>query len=140
MTKKERAAEIMRLLWQEYPEAECQLNYSAPHELLIATRLSAQCTDKRVNMVTPALFDRYRSVDEFAEADVNDVAEYIKSCGLYKTKASDIVAMCQKLRDDFGGIVPDNMESLLSLSGVGRKTANLILGDIYNPRCHHNQI
>ena len=131
MTKKERAAEIMRLLWQEYPVAECQLNYSAPHELLIATRLSAQCTDKRVNMVTPALFARYRSVDEFAEADVNDVAEYIKSCGLYKTKASDIVAMCQKLRDDFDGIVPDNMESLLSLSGVGRKTANLILGDIY---------
>ena len=131
MTKKERADEIMRLLWEEYPEAECQLNYSAPHELLIATRLSAQCTDKRVNMVTPALFDRYRTVDEFAEADISEVAEYIKSCGLYKTKAADIVNMCKKLRDDFGGIVPDDMESLLTLSGVGRKTANLILGDIY---------
>ena len=131
MTKNERVAEIMHLLWEEYPEAECQLNYSAPHELLIATRLSAQCTDKRVNMVTPALFDRYRTVDEFAEADISEVAEYIKSCGLYKTKAADIVNMCKKLRDDFGGIVPDDMESLLTLSGVGRKTANLILGDIY---------
>lgn len=131
MTKKQRADEIVRRLWAEYPVAECQLNYSAPHELLIATRLSAQCTDKRVNMVTPALFERYKSVDDFAAADAHDVAEYVKSCGLYKTKAADIVNMCISLRDNFGGRVPDTMEELTSLSGVGRKTANLILGDIF---------
>ncbi len=131
MTKKQRAAEIAKRLWEEYPVAECQLTYSAPHELLIATRLSAQCTDKRVNMVTPALFERYKTVDDFAAADIADVAEHIKSCGLYKTKAADIVNMCISLRDSFGGEVPDTMEELTSLSGVGRKTANLILGDIF---------
>ena len=131
MTKKQRADEIVRRLWAEYPVAECQLTYSAPHELLIATRLSAQCTDKRVNMVTPALFERYKSVDDFAAADAHDVEEYVKSCGLYKTKAADIVNMCISLRDNFGGRVPDTMEELTSLSGVGRKTANLILGDIF---------
>ena len=131
MTKKQRADEIVRRLWAEYPVAECQLNYSAPHELLIATRLSAQCTDKRVNMVTPALFERYKSVDDFAAADAHDVEKYVKSCGLYKTKAADIVNMCISLRDNFGGKVPDTMEELTSLSGVGRKTANLILGDIF---------
>lgn len=131
MTKKQRADEIVRRLWAEYPVAECQLNYSAPHELLIATRLSAQCTDKRVNMVTPALFERYKSVDDFAAADAHDVEKYVKSCGLYKTKAADIVNMCISLRDNFGGRVPDTMEELTSLSGVGRKTANLILGDIF---------
>ena len=131
MTKKQRADEIVRRLWAEYPVAECQLNYSAPHELLIATRLSAQCTDKRVNMVTPALFERYKSVDDFAAADAADVEKYVKSCGLYKTKAADIVNMCISLRDNFGGRVPDTMEELTSLSGVGRKTANLILGDIF---------
>lgn len=131
MTKKQRTAEIMRLLWEEYPTAECQLIYSTPHELLIATRLSAQCTDKRVNMVTPALFERYRTVDDFADADIADVKQYVKSCGLYKTKAADIVNMCIMLRDRFGGKVPDTMEELTSLPGVGRKTANLILGDIF---------
>ena len=131
MTKKQRADEIVRQLWAEYPVAECQLTYSAPHELLIATRLSAQCTDKRVNMVTPALFERYKSVDDFAAADAHDVEKYVKSCGLYKTKAADIVNMCISLRDNFGGRVPDTMEELTSLSGVGRKTANLILGDIF---------
>ena len=131
MTKKQRADEIVRRLWAEYPVAECQLTYSAPHELLIATRLSAQCTDKRVNMVTPALFERYKSVDDFAAADAHDVEKYVKSCGLYKTKAADIVNMCISLRDNFGGRVPDTMEELTSLSGVGRKTANLILGDIF---------
>ena len=131
MTKKQRADEIVRRLWAEYPVAECQLNYSAPHELLIATRLSAQCTDKRVNMVTPALFERYKSVDDFAAADAHDVEKYVKSCGLYKTKAADIVNMCISLRDNFGGRVPNTMEELTSLSGVGRKTANLILGDIF---------
>lgn len=131
MTKKQRAAEIERLLSAAYPEAECQLNHSNPLELLIATRLSAQCTDKRVNMVTPALFERFKTVDDFAEADVAEVEGYVKSCGLYKTKAADIVAMCRDIRDRFGGRVPDSIEQLTSLPGVGRKTANLIMGDVY---------
>lgn len=131
LTRKERAAECERLLREEYPDAVCQLNASAPHELLIATRLSAQCTDARVNMVTPALFERFRSVDDFADARVEEVEEYIHSCGLYKTKARDIVEMCRQLRERFGGIVPDTIEELTSLQGVGRKTANLICGDVY---------
>ena len=131
MTKKERAAEVERLLTAEYPDAECQLVYTTPLELLIATRLSAQCTDKRVNMVTPALFERFRTVDDFAEADPSEVAEYIKSCGLYKTKAADIVNMCIAIRDRFDGRVPDSLEQLVTLPGVGRKTANLIMGDVY---------
>lgn len=131
MTAKQRAAECVRLLEAEYPEAECQLNASAAHELLIATRLSAQCTDARVNTVTPALFERFRSVNDFADAAPDEVAEYIRSCGLFKTKARDIVEMCRQLRDDFGGKVPDNLDDLLTLRGVGRKTANLIMGDIY---------
>ncbi len=131
MTKKQRADQVAKLLCEQYPAAECQLTYSTPHELLIATRLSAQCTDRRVNMVTPTLFERYRTVEDFATADISDVAEYIKSCGLYKTKAADIVNMCIMLRDRFGGEVPDTMEALTSLPGVGRKTANLILGDIF---------
>lgn len=131
MTAKQRAAACERLLREAYPDAVCQLHASAPHELLIATRLSAQCTDARVNLVTPALFARFRSVDDFAGADVAEVEEYIRSCGLYKTKAKDIVAMCRDLRDRFGGIVPDTIEALTSLPGVGRKTANLICGDIY---------
>lgn len=131
MTAKQRAAACERLLREAYPDAVCQLSASAPHELLIATRLSAQCTDARVNLVTPALFARFRSVDDFAGADVAEVEEYIRSCGLYKTKAKDIVAMCRDLRDRFGGIVPDTIEALTSLPGVGRKTANLICGDVY---------
>ena len=131
MTAKERAAECERRLKLAYPEAVCQLNASAPHELLIATRLSAQCTDARVNLVTPALFARFPSVDAFAEAEVAEVEEYIRSCGLFKTKARDIVAMCRELRDRFGGRVPDTLEDLTTLPGVGRKTANLICGDVY---------
>lgn len=99
---------------------------------MIATRLAAQCTDARVNLVTPALFERFKTVDDFAEAEVSEVEEYIKSCGLYKTKARDIVAMAKKLRDDFGGEVPDTIEQLVVLPGVGRKTANLIVGDIFH--------
>ena len=131
MTKKERVNECIRLLWAEYPVAECQLIASNPHELLIATRLSAQCTDKRVNMVTPALFERFRTVDDFADADVHEVEDYIRTCGLYKTKAADIVNMCRQPRDKFGGVVPSTIEELTTLSGVGRKTANLIVGDVY---------
>lgn len=131
ITPKKKAAEIIDRLKAEYPEVKCALVYSQPHELLIATRLSAQCTDKRVNLVTPALFERFPSVDAFAEADISEVEELIKSCGLFHTKARDIVLMCQVLRDNFGGVVPDEIEELVKLPGVGRKTANLIVGDLY---------
>ncbi len=129
--RKKRAAEVISLLKDEYPQVKCALIYSQPHELLIATRLSAQCTDKRVNMVTPALFQRFRSIDEFAVAEVSEVEEHIRTCGLFKTKAKDIVEMCVMLRDNYGGKVPDSIEELTKLPGVGRKTANLIVGDLY---------
>lgn len=131
MTKKQKATQVIELLKQEYPDVKCALLYSKPHELLIATRLSAQCTDKRVNLVTPALFERFPSVEAFAEAEVSEVEEYIKSCGLYHTKAQDIVEMCRVLKDVHGGTVPDSIEELVKLPGVGRKTANLIVGDLY---------
>ncbi len=131
MTKKERARLVIDGLAECYPDVKCALVYEKPHELLIATRLSAQCTDKRVNMVTPALFERFPDIDSFASAEPDEVAEYIRSCGLYKTKAVDIVMMCRMLRDEFGGKVPDTIEELVKLPGVGRKTANLIVGDLY---------
>ena len=131
LTKKSRAAAVIELLKREYPEVKCALVYSKPHELLIATRLSAQCTDVRVNQVTPALFERFPSVEAFAEADIKDVEELIKSCGLFHTKASDIINMCAAIRDTYGGKVPDSIEELVKLPGVGRKTANLIVGDLY---------
>ena len=131
MTGKQRAAKTIELLKAEYPEVKCALVYEKPHELLIATRLSAQCTDKRVNMVTPSLFERFPTVDAFAEAEVGEIEEYIKSCGLYRTKANDISLMCKDLRDRFGGKVPETIEELVTLPGVGRKTANLIVGDLY---------
>lgn len=131
MTKKQLAAEVIARLKEEYPEVKCALVYSKPHELLIATRLSAQCTDVRVNKVTPALFERFPSVDKFADAEIDEVEEYIKSCGLFHTKARDIVEMCRVLRDVHGGEVPDSIEELVKLPGVGRKTANLIVGDLY---------
>ena len=131
MTKKVRAAAVIELLKKEYPEVKCALVYSKPHELLIATRLSAQCTDVRVNLVTPALFKKFPSVEAFADADVREVEELIKSCGLFHTKAQDIVNMCVAIRDTYGGKVPDTIEELVKLPGVGRKTANLIVGDLY---------
>ena len=114
-----------------YPQALCALDYGKDYELLISVRLSAQCTDARVNLVTPDLFAAYPSLDAFAEADVEDVERLIHSCGFYHHKARDIVAACRMIRDEFGGVVPDNMDDLLRIPGVGRKTANLILGDIY---------
>lgn len=131
MTDKERALAAVDALKKEYPDAVCSLAYTQPLQLLIATRLAAQCTDARVNMVTPKLFDTYKTVDDFAQANVEDVQQLIKSCGLYKTKAKDIVAMCTALRDRFGGNVPDTVEQLVTLPGVGRKTANLVVGDIF---------
>ena len=132
MTNKEKAILAVDALKKEYPDAICSLVYTDPLQLLIATRLAAQCTDARVNMVTPKLFATYKNVYEFAEANVEDVEQIIKSCGLYKTKARDIVAMCKVLRDDFNGIVPDNINQLVKLPGIGRKTANLIVGDIFH--------
>ncbi|MEE1155231.1 MAG: endonuclease III [Acutalibacteraceae bacterium] len=132
MTDKERACLAVEALKTQYPDAICSLVYTDPLQLLIATRLAAQCTDARVNMVTPQLFSTYKNVDEFASAQVEDVEEIIKSCGLYKTKARDIVAMCIALRDNFSGIVPDTVEKLITLPGIGRKTANLVVGDIYH--------
>ena len=131
INKKKTAAEVIQLLKAEYPEVKCALVYEKPHELLIATRLSAQCTDKRVNMVTPALFKRFPTIEAFADADIAEVEELIQTCGLFHTKARDIVLMCQMLRDIYGSVVPDSIEELTKLPGVGRKTANLIVGDLY---------
>lgn len=131
MTKKKLAAEVIARLKSEYPEVKCALIYEKPHELLIATRLSAQCTDKRVNMVTPALFKRFPTIEAFAQADIAEVEEYIKSCGLFHTKARDIIEMCRQLRDIYGGTVPDSIDELVNLAGVGRKTANLVVGDLF---------
>ena len=131
MTKKQIAVAAVEALKKEYPDALCSLTYSDPLQLLIATRLSAQWTDARVNMVTPALFERLKTAEDFASATADEVAEYIKSCGLYKTKSRDIVAMAKMLCDDFGGEVPDSIEELTKLPGIGRKTANLVCGDIF---------
>ena len=129
---KDTALKIVELLEQEYPEALCSLEYEKDYELLFATRLAAQCTDERVNKVTPTLYSRYPSLEALAEAKVEDVEEIIRSCGFFHTKARDIIAASQMLLVDFGGVVPDNMEDLLKLPGVGRKTANIILGDVYH--------
>ena len=131
MTKKQRAIAAVEGLKTAYPEAICSLTAENPLQLLIATRLSAQCTDARVNLVTPALFARFPTLDSLADADPEEVGDYIRSCGLYKTKARDIVAMCRMLRDVYGGEIPDTVEELTKLPGVGRKTANLVCGDVY---------
>ncbi len=123
--------EIIRLLENDYPEARCSLDYQKDYELLFATRLAAQCTDARVNQITPAFYTAYPTLEAIAAADVADVENYIRSCGFYHSKARDIVSAAQMILTDFGGRVPDNMEDLLKLPGVGRKTANLILGDVY---------
>ena len=128
---KEKALAIIEALKEAYPDPMCALQYDHDYQLLIAVRLAAQCTDERVNQVTPALFQRFPTLDSFAEADVSEVEQYVHSCGFYRHKARDIVLACQMLRDKFGGKVPDNMTDLLSIPGVGRKTANLLLGDLY---------
>ena len=123
--------EIIAALKERYPSALCALQYEKDYELMIAVRLSAQCTDARVNLITPALFARFPTLDAFADADIAEVETYVHSCGFYRQKAKDIVQACQILRAEHGGKVPDTMEALLKLPGVGRKTANLLLGDIY---------
>lgn len=131
MTKKERVSAVIELLRQAYPDATCALQYTHDYELLFATRLSAQCTDARVNLVTRDLFVRFPTLESFAQAPVEEIEDGIKTCGLFRTKARDLKAAAQMLLDRFDGRVPDTMEELLTLPGVGRKTANLILGDIY---------
>ncbi len=131
MKSKKDISAIIELLKQDYPLAYCELTYEKDYELLFATRLSAQCTDKRVNQVTPELFSKYPTLQSLADADIDDIGEIIHSCGFYRTKARDIVLASAMLLTEFGGKVPDNMDDLLKLPGVGRKTANLILGDIF---------
>lgn len=131
MTKKEKALLAVQVLKEKYPDSLCSLNAENPLQLIIATRLSAQCTDARVNLVTPELFANYKTVEDFASADVADIERIVHSCGFFRAKAKDIVGMCQKMISDFGGKVPSTIEELTSLPGVGRKTANLIVGDVY---------
>ena len=131
MTKKQLAVLAVEGLKTEYPDAICSLNYSDPFQLLIANRLSAQCTDARVNMVTPALFERFPTAEDFSAAELSEVEELIKTCGLYKTKAKDLIGIGKGITENFGGKVPDTIEDLITLPGVGRKTANLVVGDVY---------
>lgn len=131
MKKAEKIQFILNELECLYPTAECALHYSKPYELLIATRLSAQCTDERVNKVTPALFAKYPTLEAFAQADFDELCEMVHSCGFFRGKAKSIIEMSQTILEKFNGEVPDNIEDLTSLSGIGRKTANLICGDIY---------
>ncbi len=131
MTEKEIALRAVDALKNKYPDSLCSLNAENPLQLIIATRLSAQCTDARVNLVTPVLFEKYKTVEDFASADVADVEKIIHSCGFFRAKAKDIIEMSKKMISDFGGNVPDNIDDLTSLPGVGRKTANLIMGDVY---------
>lgn len=131
MKTKEEVSQIIRRLEQLYPDAVCSLDYKKDYELLFSVRLAAQCTDARVNLVTPALFQRFPTLESFAEASEEEVGEYVRSCGFWRAKARDMVACAKMLLKEYGGKVPDRMEDLLRLPGVGRKTANLILGDIY---------
>ena len=131
MTKSDVRA-ILDALKELYPDSLCSLQYEKDYELLFAVRLSAQCTDERVNMVTPALYERFPTLEAFAQADPEEVGEYIHSCGFFRAKSKDMVLCAQMLLSEYGGKVPGTMEDLLRLPGVGRKTANLILGDIHN--------
>ena len=131
MQKAERAKGVMRIFDEIYPNVKCTLQYDSPVEMLIATQLSAQCTDARVNIVTKELFSKYKSAEDFASAKLSELENDIRPVGFYKNKAKNIIACCKRLIDVYGGIVPDNMDDLLSLPGTGRKTANLVLGDVY---------
>lgn len=131
LTRKKRAELAVAELERLYPDVECTLVYDKPYELMFSARLAAQCTDARVNIVTRTLFVKYPDLKAFAEADIAELEQDVKPCGFYRTKAKSLKEMAQRLLDDFGGEVPDTMEELLSLPGIGRKTANLVLGDIY---------
>ncbi len=127
-----RMPEIMRLLHEAYPDACCELNYSTPLELLVATMLSAQCTDERVNMVTPALFKKYPNAKAYVEADIDDLQEAIRSTGFYRNKSKNLQNACRMLVEEYDGQVPDTMEELVKLPGVARKTANVVLGNAFH--------
>ena len=131
MLPKKRVLEIVRRLEEEYPLAECTLDFKKDYELLFSVRLAAQCTDARVNMITPALFERFPTLQSFADAEPEDVEPYVRSCGFYRAKARDIVASARMLVDNYGGRVPDTMEELLKLPGVGRKTANIVMNNVF---------
>ncbi len=131
MTKQKIAELAIKELEKLYPDVECTLNFSKPYELMFAARLAAQCTDARVNIVTEKLFVRYPTLESFADADINELEQYVKPCGFYHTKAKSIKEMAQKLIEDFNGEIPQTMEELLTLPGIGRKTANLMLGDVF---------
>ncbi len=131
MTKKERADLVCEALEKIYPDVKCSLEFSEPYELMIAARLSAQCTDARVNIVTKTLFKKYPTLEAFAKADLLELEQAVKPCGFYHTKAKSIKEMANQLIDNFGGEIPQTMEELLTISGIGRKTANLMLGDVY---------
>ncbi|MCR4434225.1 MAG: endonuclease III [Clostridiales bacterium] len=132
MTKKQRVLKILEVFNQLYKEAECSLDYQDPLQLLISTQLAAQCTDARVNMVTETLFKKYKDVHDFASADLKELEQDIKSTGFYRNKAHNIINCCKMLIEKYDGRVPGTLEDLLKLPGVGRKTANLVLGDIFN--------
>lgn len=131
MTQKQLALEVIERLKKEYPASDCTLDYDEAWKLLVSVRLAAQCTDARVNEIVPGLFAKYPSIEALANAPVEDIEEIVKPCGFYHSKARDISKCMQMLMTEFGGIVPDNMDDLLSLPGVGRKSANLVIGDIY---------
>ena len=131
MTKEERALEIIRRLKEEYPDAGCTLDYNEAWKLLVSVRLAAQCTDARVNVVVEDLYKKYPTVDALAEAEVSDIEEIVRPCGLGKSKARDISACMKILREQYGGKVPDDFDALLKLPGVGRKSATLIMGDVF---------
>ncbi len=132
MKAKKDVLAIVEELERLYPAGICSLNYNKDYELLFSVRLAAQCTDERVNKITPALYARFPTLESLAQADVAEVEQYVHSTGFFRAKARDIVLASQMLLEQYGGKVPDNMDALLKLPGVGRKTANLILGDIYN--------
>ena len=131
MRKKDFVLKLKEIFDKEYPTACCSLDFKKPYELLSATQLAAQCTDARVNIVTKDLFKKYTSVEDFANADLSELENDIRSTGFYRNKAKNIIGCCKMLLSDFGGEVPDTMEELTRLPGTGRKTANIILGDIY---------
>ena len=133
--RKEQALRAIEALKQKYPDAVCSLTYEKPYELLISTRLSAQCTDKRVNEVTGVLYDRFPTLQSLADAPIEDLEEIIRPCGLFHTKARDIKALSRQLIEKWGGQLPDTLEGLTSLPGIGRKTANLVLGDVFHKPC-----
>ena len=132
MTKKQRAEKAVQILKDYYPDAACSLVYDEPYQLMIAARLSAQCTDARVNIVTKTLFQKYPTLKSFAEASLPELEQDIKPCGFYHLKAKSIIEACQRLQNVYHGVLPDTLEDLLTLSGIGRKTANLLMGDVHH--------